>query len=772
MAKVAWKTINGFGPYAYLQESVWLGEGKVLTKHIAYLGKWGAFAEDFGSVAVIPGAFLKHAAEKVEVPQIPDEVKKTLNPKPLAKLEAKITNLGASLKVLDAVAGDQELTKGEVQDAIASAAALPKPPKPKTVKKVAAAAGPPTTNITPFLAPTAIPKVEFVPTDVKGKPLVLAFNVTKLEDAAAIGLEELEMVGGDLEAKMLASAKKVAIENMVAELKAKLGAAPVLESMPESELSDTIEDVAKGKATLPKQTVVTGKVALAQEQALVAGKKDWDKDLAKISGQKGSNEGGLYKDEQTQAFAYVKWPAEARAKIEVLAGHLYQAAGVPVPWLTLIKFGGVPAVKSDWIDDAQPMTAAAMSKHKDVRRNFVVDAWLANWDVVGQASDNIVVGPGGVAYRIDVGGSLIYRAQGKPKDYTTAVPEIESMRSAATAPKASQVFTNLTSAELRAGAAAVGNVTDQQIDQLVDLVELPKIVPGFAPDLSGHLKERLKARRDFIIANVLNAKLPEPTSTKELAKIVDLSPKSLQQILENADNLKMGSGSKKSLVHNGILDRELGKAKAVGPKAAVRSSFSEWKGNTINDRSNVLRWASGEIRGRGEEAEQIMRKFWAFTTKPGPNQTVSSTFTKIEQGFESTRTSIGADLVTGLGVTTKMNTALLNVQLDNLKDPKADKPVTVYRSWRPDQVNFLKWTGAQVGDSVKLPEEPFIASWTLSPNIFNSVAHGGIRLKAQVPANSVLLTDRLNNTGHVIDSEDEILFCCPGGVVGEVVSAA
>ena len=98
-----------------------------------------------------------------------------------------------------------------------------------------------------------------------------------------------------------------------------------------------------------------------------------------------------------------------------------------------------------------------------------------------------------------------------------------------------------------------------------------------------------------------------------------------------------------------------------------------------------------------------------------------------------------------------MNTALLNVQLDNLKDPKADKPVTVYRSWRPDQVNFLKWTGAQVGDSVKLPEEPFIASWTLSPNIFNSVAHGGIRLKAQVPANSVLLTDRLNNTGHVID---------------------
>ena len=37
MVKVAWKTINGYGPYAYLQKSVKSG-GKVTSKHIAYLG--------------------------------------------------------------------------------------------------------------------------------------------------------------------------------------------------------------------------------------------------------------------------------------------------------------------------------------------------------------------------------------------------------------------------------------------------------------------------------------------------------------------------------------------------------------------------------------------------------------------------------------------------------------------------------------------------------------------------------------------------------------
>ena len=64
-----------------------------------------------------------------------------------------------------------------------------------------------------------------------------------------------------------------------------------------------------------------------------------------------------------------------------------------------------------------------MSKHPDVRAGFLADAWLANWDVVGLAADNIVTGPGKKAYRIDVGGSLIFRAQGKGKPFPPEVSE-------------------------------------------------------------------------------------------------------------------------------------------------------------------------------------------------------------------------------------------------------------------------------------------------------------------------------------------------------------
>jgi hypothetical protein len=40
---------------------------------------------------------------------------------------------------------------------------------------------------------------------------------------------------------------------------------------------------------------------------------------------------------------------------------------------------------------------------------FAVDAWLANWDVAGLNYDNTVLVQGR-AVRIDVGGSLRYRA--------------------------------------------------------------------------------------------------------------------------------------------------------------------------------------------------------------------------------------------------------------------------------------------------------------------------------------------------------------------------
>ena len=89
MVKVAWKVINGYGPYAYLQERVKSG-GKVTSNHIAYLGK-----ADLGKdgVVVIPGknfnapAAGDFAGWRILIPPVGDEAQTQLKPKPKALVE-------------------------------------------------------------------------------------------------------------------------------------------------------------------------------------------------------------------------------------------------------------------------------------------------------------------------------------------------------------------------------------------------------------------------------------------------------------------------------------------------------------------------------------------------------------------------------------------------------------------------------------------------------------------------------------------------------------
>ena len=268
-----------------------------------------------------------------------------------------------------------------------------------------------------------------------------------------------------------------------------------------------MDDVDEGKVKLPKQEVPPLKVMEQQEKKIKSGTKSYTADLVKVSGKKGSNEGGLFRDKKLDTLHYVKWPnSPARAKVEALTALLYAYAKVPVPTVRVIKFQGKDAVMSDWIEDAKTMTWDEITKHKDVRAGFAADAWLANWDVVGLQADNLVKGPGNKAYRIDVGGSMLFRAQGKPKGFPANVPELETMRNPSIAPQASKAFQKLTPTQLRNGVKKVAAVTDAQIDFAVDSVKLPKKSADYpakqfgkeANDLPKMLKARLKARRDWL----------------------------------------------------------------------------------------------------------------------------------------------------------------------------------------------------------------------------------------------------------------------------------
>jgi hypothetical protein len=65
-----------------------------------------------------------------------------------------------------------------------------------------------------------------------------------------------------------------------------------------------------------------------------------------------------------------------------------------------------------------------------LREDFVPQALIGNWDVLGMNMDNVLMRPDGTPSYVDVGGAGPYRAQGQPKGdaFGPRVGELESMQ--------------------------------------------------------------------------------------------------------------------------------------------------------------------------------------------------------------------------------------------------------------------------------------------------------------------------------------------------------
>ncbi len=219
--------------------------------------------------------------------------------------------------------------------------------------------------------------------------------------------------------------------------------------------------------------------------------------LTKIGAQKGSNPGGTYQDTETGQKWYIKQPdSEEVARNEVLAGKLYEAAGAEVPRLEMVEVDGTRSIASQIIEGLD--TGAPGTDWGDVdgaHSQFMVDAWLGNWDVVGLDYDNLLI-KGGRAVRVDTGGALRFRAQGGLKSdaaFGDTVAEIETLRDPSMNAQSAQVFKSLSHEDMVAGARKVARITDGQIDDLVKQYG-PRDIPT-----AEALSAKLKARRDDIL---------------------------------------------------------------------------------------------------------------------------------------------------------------------------------------------------------------------------------------------------------------------------------
>lgn len=123
--------------------------------------------------------------------------------------------------------------------------------------------------------------------------------------------------------------------------------------------------------------------------------------------------------------------------------------GIGVPEATLQRDeSGQPMMVSDYESGARQPSLSNRQDIGRLREDFVPQALIANWDVLGAGLDNVLMRPDGTPTYVDVGGAGPYRAQGGEKgdawDYN--VGELESMQSVP--PYTQQVYGNMAPREM------------------------------------------------------------------------------------------------------------------------------------------------------------------------------------------------------------------------------------------------------------------------------------------------------------------------------------
>ncbi len=227
----------------------------------------------------------------------------------------------------------------------------------------------------------------------------------------------------------------------------------------------------------------------------------------------GGNPGGVFRAPDGTRWYIKAQQSELHARNEALAAALYAESGLEAP--LVIEGSGAPD-----LGPHQTATRIIDGIHADLRSRppdavwqqihdgFAVDAWLANWDVVGEnpdaGFDNIVTttpyhDPTGTAIRIDAGGALLYRGLGtaKGKAFGPVVTEWDRFRDEKGRTNASTIFSRTPIASLRSSAARVEAISPNRIRELVAEYGLP-----------ASLAETLTARRADVISRAANLENP------------------------------------------------------------------------------------------------------------------------------------------------------------------------------------------------------------------------------------------------------------------------
>ena len=246
----------------------------------------------------------------------------------------------------------------------------------------------------------------------------------------------------------------------------------------------------------------------------------------------GSTGASLMLDKDGNRYVVKRGASPEHIASEAATYDLYRAAGVPVPQTSYQTYRDGPVLISRFIE-GRPLGSLSGKELDDaitkINKHFVVDALLANWDTVGMSRDNIIIGKDGVPYRIDVGGSLAYRAQGGTKEFGDKVGEIDTLRTS------------------RDGAPIFGKLSDKQVaDQILALHNRPAMrLTEHANPISreySDVDQSSKAEKLFLAAERLPSNISERIEQTQYA-LANSIVNRLENLTLWAHQIKNGDGN-------------------------------------------------------------------------------------------------------------------------------------------------------------------------------------------------------------------------------------
>tara|TARA_Y100000004_G_scaffold38705_1_gene41585 strand:- start:16767 stop:19844 length:3078 start_codon:yes stop_codon:yes gene_type:complete len=250
------------------------------------------------------------------------------------------------------------------------------------------------------------------------------------------------------------------------------------------------------------------------------------------AGKLGTNTGGTYTDERGGHY-YVKNDYDDKHASEQLANTIYKKLGFNVPETELVNWKDKTALKSKWLSGGKyHQGTQALLNRADLKDGFLVDAVLANRDVVGAGVEKPygnILEHEGKFYRLDQGGALEHNGlSGKKNDFhdwkNEHLSELDGFLDKEINPTTAHVF---------GGGEGMSNTWQKATDKLIQMKDsvIEDLVTdsGIAPQSKSKMIDTLKRRRDNALEWVIKNHDVEYNSLEEIKNSTSLLKASIEE---------------------------------------------------------------------------------------------------------------------------------------------------------------------------------------------------------------------------------------------------